>query len=196
ADVLAAVTSPKIFIVPVLVSNGVFTDEILPQKLGGLRQGRQIVVCEPVGSHPDMAQIILSQARTAMKNDKIDFQQTSLLLVAHGSEKNAQAAIVAREQAERIRALKGFGECRALFMAQEPLVRDWAQRAALPNVVVVPFFMANGKHVREDIPALLGIPAGLLNRSFKTQNKHLWVAEPVVASPMLLNVILDRIKSA
>ena len=42
-------------------------------------------------------------------------------------------------------------------MEETPLVSDWAQLTTTPNVVVVPFFISDGLHSYEDIPALLGI---------------------------------------
>ena len=42
-------------------------------------------------------------------------------------------------------------------MEEPPLVSDWAKLTKTPNVVVVPFFISDGLHSYEDIPALLGI---------------------------------------
>jgi len=45
-------------------------------------------------------------------------------------------------------------------MEEPPLVADWLNLTKTRNVVVVPFFISDGLHSYEDIPALLGIPEG------------------------------------
>jgi sirohydrochlorin cobaltochelatase len=42
-------------------------------------------------------------------------------------------------------------------MEEPPLVSNWANLTKTRNVIVVPFFISDGLHSYEDIPALLGI---------------------------------------
>jgi CbiX. len=42
-------------------------------------------------------------------------------------------------------------------MEEPPLIAEWDKLTGAPNVVVVPFFVSDGLHTFEDIPALLGI---------------------------------------
>ena len=49
-------------------------------------------------------------------------------------------------------------------MEEEPLIAKWDEFATQPNVVVVPFFIADGLHSYEDIPVLLGIASGVARR--------------------------------
>jgi sirohydrochlorin cobaltochelatase len=44
-----------------------------------------------------------------------------------------------------------------VYMEEAPLVSEWARLTSTPNVVVVPFFIADGLHSYQDIPVLLGI---------------------------------------
>ena len=46
-------------------------------------------------------------------------------------------------------------------MEEPPLVSDWLKLTETRNVVVVPFFISDGLHSYEDIPAMLGISASL-----------------------------------
>ena len=43
------------------------------------------------------------------------------------------------------------------YMEEAPLIAKWDALSSRPNVVVVPFFIADGLHSYEDIPVLFGI---------------------------------------
>jgi sirohydrochlorin ferrochelatase len=77
---LAVIRTPRIFVVPLFVSEGYFTQQAIPCELGlpaapGGRTSprtpfdlgdRQLFYCNPVGTHPAMTRIILARAREAM----------------------------------------------------------------------------------------------------------------------------------
>src|SRR6266853_698031 len=76
-----------------------------------------------------------------------------------GASQNDRAAksgnIVSRS--EIIRALGKYAAVLNVYMEESPLVSDWQKLTTTTNVVVVPFFIADGLHSYEDIPVLLGI---------------------------------------
>jgi len=86
----------------------------------------------------------------------------SLLLVAHGSrraESNAEIAALTRRVAEK--AGNGFGAVEFAFLElAEPLIPDGIQSCidkGATSVSVVPYFLARGIHVVEDIPEQVAI---------------------------------------
>jgi sirohydrochlorin cobaltochelatase len=83
--------------------------------------------------------------------------QTSLLIVAHGTDLNENSAVAAKREAERIRALGKYATVLNVYMEEPPLVSDWRKLTKTDAVVVVPFFISDGLHSYEDIPVLLGI---------------------------------------
>src|SRR4029077_7888855 len=83
--------------------------------------------------------------------------ETSLLIVAHGTDLNENSAVAAKREAEKIRALGKYAAVLNVYMEEAPLVSDWRTLTETPNVVVVPFFISDGLHSYEDIPRLLGI---------------------------------------
>ena len=86
-----------------------------------------------------------------------DPAETSLLIVAHGTDLNENSAVAAKREAEKIRALGKYAAVLNVYMEEPPLVSDWRKLTKTPNVVVVPFFISDGLHSYEDIPRLLGI---------------------------------------
>src|SRR6478736_6637902 len=151
----------EVYVVPNFISEGYFTRTVIPRELeltGAETQrpnGKLWKYCEPVGNHESMTAHLLARAKEIAPG--IDEKEASLLIVAHGTSLNDNSAVAAKLQAEKIRALGRYAEVLNVYMEEPPLVSDWANLTTAPNVVVVPFFISDGLHSYEDIPALLGI---------------------------------------
>jgi len=102
-----------------------------------------------------MTELLLKRAREIAPDTAP--AQTSLLIVAHGTDLNENSAVAAKREAEKIRALGNYAAVLNVYMEEPPLAADWRNLTTTPNVVVVPFFISDGLHSYEDIPVLLGI---------------------------------------
>ena len=129
----------------------------LPGPITTRANGQIWIYCEPVGNNPLVTELLLARAREIAPN--AEPTETSLLIVAHGTELNDNSAIAAKREAERIRARGEFATVANAYMEEPPLIAEWDQLTNAPNVIVVPFFIADGLHSYEDIPKLLGIDA-------------------------------------
>ena len=151
----------EVYMVPNFISEGYFTQTVVPRELEldrpiTTRSNGQIWrYCEPVGNHPLMTELLLKRARGIAPD--VDPAETSLLIVAHGTDLNENSAVAAKREAEKILALGKFAAVLNVYMEEAPLVSDWRKLTETPNVVVVPFFISDGLHSYEDIPRLLGI---------------------------------------
>jgi sirohydrochlorin cobaltochelatase len=151
----------EVYVVPNFISEGYFTQTVVPRELelnGPItrRSNGQIWrYCEPVGNHPLMTELLLKRARDVAPGAAP--AETSLLVVAHGTDLNENSAVAAKREAEKIRALGKYAAVLNVYMEEPPLVSDWRKLTETPNVVVVPFFISDGLHSYEDIPKLLGI---------------------------------------
>jgi sirohydrochlorin cobaltochelatase len=151
----------EVCVVPNFISEGYFTQTVVPRELelnGRITKrpdGQTWKYCEPVGNHPLVTELLLKRAREVAPG--IDPAETSLLIVAHGTDLNENSAVAAKREAEKIRGLKQFAEVLNVYMEEPPLISDWRKLTKTQNVVVVPFFISDGLHSYEDIPRLLGI---------------------------------------
>jgi sirohydrochlorin cobaltochelatase len=154
----------EVCVVPNFISEGYFTQTVIPRELElngqtTKRSNGQIwKYCEPVGNHPMMTELLLKRA-TDIAPD-VDSAETSLLIVAHGTDLNENSAVAAKREAEKIRGLGKFAAVLNVYMEEPPLVSDWRKLTETRNVVVVPFFISDGLHSYEDIPRLIGITNG------------------------------------
>jgi sirohydrochlorin cobaltochelatase len=154
-------TIKNVCVVPNFISEGYFTQIVIPRELelnGRITKranGQTWNYCEPVGNHPLMTELLVQRAREIAPD--VPENETSLLIVAHGTDLNENSAVAAKREAERIRRLGRYANVLNVYMEEFPLVSDWLVLTNTPNVVVVPFFISDGLHSYEDIPVMLGI---------------------------------------
>jgi len=151
----------EVYVVPNFISEGYFTQTVVPRELelnGRITKrstGQVWKYCEPVGNHPMMTELLLKRASEVAPG--VDPAESSLLIVAHGTDLNENSAVAAKREAEKIRALAKYATVLNVYMEEPPLVSDWRKLTKTRHVVVVPFFISDGLHSYEDIPGLLGI---------------------------------------
>ena len=157
-------TIREVYVVPNFISEGYFTQTVVPRELElngrtTKRPSGQIwKYCEPVGNHSLMTDLLLRRAHEIAPG--IPESETSLLIVAHGTDLNENSAVAAKREAVKIRSLGKYAAVLNVYMEEPPLVSEWRKLAKTQNVVVVPFFISDGLHSYEDIPGLLGIANG------------------------------------
>src|SRR6059036_2256228 len=190
----------EVCVVPNFISEGYFTQTVVPRELelsGRITRrsnGQVWKYCDPVGNHPLMTELLLKRAGEVAPN--VDPTETSLLIVAHGTDLNENSAVAAKREAEKIRCLGKYRTVLNVYMEEPPLVSDWRKLTKTRNVVVVPFFISDGLHSYEDIPVLLGIanggPRGGLNAArgevfrsnpYKIDNRSLFYAPSIGTDP-------------
>lgn len=223
AQVLRGVFAPRVFIVPLFISDGYFTEEVIPRELGlcakgetnfprvQQRGGQTLYYCRPVGTHPGMTNVLLARAREVV--EKFPFPRapkaadTALFIAGHGTGNNENSRKAIEGQVELIRAKKLYAEVHAVFMEEEPRVADCWKLAGAKNIVMVPFFISDGLHSHEDIPVMLGAPKDSVRERLKMgqptwQNpsgrngKLLWYSVSIGSEPLMADVILERVKEA
>lgn len=207
-EVLHMVESNDIYIVPNFISEGYFTQSVIPREFdltGPVthRDGRVLKYCDPVGSHPSMTEVILHRAKETLPG--INPAETSLIIVGHGTNLNDNSAKAAKDQVRWIAALGIYGEVLSAYMEEAPLISEWDTMTAFPNVLVVPFFIADGLHSYQDIPVLLGVeeegmPAASQREVFRRnpyelRGKKLFYASAIGTEPMMADVIIDQIQA-
>lgn len=205
-EVFRMVESDDVYVVPDFISEGYFTRTVIPRELDldgaiTLRGRRTIKYCDPVGNHPHMTDVILRRARETAPDAPP--RETSLVIVGHGTALNDNSAIAAKEQVRRIGAMGIYGEVAAAYMEEPPLIAEWDRVTRCENVVVVPFFIADGLHSYQDIPVLLGIeeeglPAASQREIFRrnphlARGRRLYYASAIGTEPSLADVILDQV---
>src|SRR5437016_4356386 len=119
----------EIYVVPNFISEGYFTQTVVPRELdlnGRItkRSNGQIWrYCEPAGNHPMMTDLLLRRAHEIASS--IPESETTLLIVAHGTDLNENSAVAAKREAEKIRSLAKYAAVLNVYMEEPPLVSGW-----------------------------------------------------------------------
>ncbi len=217
--VLVEMSAPRIFIVPLFISEGYFSTEIIPKELGfsfpeNLKlktQNAELFYCLPVGSHDSMTKVILARAKEVA--EKFPFPRapknsdTTLLIAGHGTGRNANSRKAVERQVELIRALNIYADVGAVFMEETPFIKGCHENVKTKNIIVVPFFISDGLHAVEDIPVLLGEPERIVKERLadgqptwrnptEKNGKLVWYSPAVGSDPGMADVILERVREA
>ncbi len=190
--------------VPNFISEGYFTQTVIPRELelnGPVTtraNGQSWIYCEPVGNNPIVTELLLARAHEIAPD--AEPTETALLIVAHGTELNDNSAIAAKREADRIRARGEFASVGNAYMEEPPLIADWDRLTNATNVIVVPFFIADGLHSYEDIPKLLGIDCHetdvFAKNPYRLRDRSLYYARSIGTDPKFADIIVEQALNA
>lgn len=223
AQVLAELTERRVFIVPLMISDGYFAGEVIPRALGfdapadsdGVRRrtvgGQFQCYCPPVGTHPRMAELLERQAEEVVTRHPFPRRptpaETTLFIAGHGTARSSRSREAVELQAGRIRERGGYAAVHAVFLEETPRIADTYELAGTRHVVVVPFFISDGLHVAEDLPVLLGEPEALVRERLQRgqatwrnpterRGRRVWLARGLGEEALVGDVVLERAREA
>jgi sirohydrochlorin cobaltochelatase len=216
--VLAGLTAPRAFIVPLFISEGHFSSQVIPKELGFLpgqstinHQPSTIFYCRPVGTHDAMTRVVLARAREVVADFPFPGapgpEEITLVIAGHGTGQNENSRKAIERQVALVRALNIFADVHGVFMEEEPRIADCYALARTRSMVVVPYFISDGMHVREDIPMLLGEPERIVRQRrargqsawrnpTEQKGRLVWYSGSVGTHPQVAGIILERVREA
>jgi sirohydrochlorin cobaltochelatase len=222
-DVLSNLSTSRIFIAPLFISEGYFSDEAIPRELGfksedeaefsriQQRGSQTLYYCQPVGTHDSMTAVLLERAREVVEKNPFPrapkAKDLTLFIAGHGTEQNENSRISIRHQADLIRAQNLYAGVHAVFLEEAPKVSECFYLAETRHIVVVPFFISEGMHTQEDIPVMLGDSKRIVQQRLgmrqppwrnptERNGKLIWYSSIVGTHPQVAEVILERVKDA
>ncbi len=220
--VLRGVFAPRVFAVPLFISDGYFTEEVIPRELGlgtmlaagqrVRRRGSQtLAYCRPVGTHDSMTDVILARAEEVVAQHPFPKlprrEEITLFIAGHGTGNNENSRKAIEHQVERIRSREIYAGVHGVYMEEEPRVDACYALARTRNVAMVPFFISDGLHSYEDIPVMLGEAESLVQARYREgqptwrnptekRGKLVWYSASIGNEPHIADVIIERVREA
>jgi sirohydrochlorin cobaltochelatase len=190
--VLDTVESDEVYVVPAFISEGYFTQQVIPRELGlegpVTRKGSKTVrYAGPLGTFEGMPEVILERTQDLMRGKEVS-GRTALVLLGHGTDLNKSSGGVIYLNAGRIRERGIYDLVEVGFLDQEPEIGEVVANVEAENVILIPVFIAEGWHTRETIPEDLGLTGGVTVREDKT----IFYGAPVGTHPSMANLIVAR----
>jgi sirohydrochlorin cobaltochelatase len=222
-DVLSSLSASRIFIVPLFISEGYFSDEVIPRELGFKTQGEEdfsgklqrgsqsLFYCQPVGTHDNITAVILQRAREVVEKNPFPrapkAKDLTLFIAGHGTEQNENSRASIQHKADLIGIRNLYAGVHAVFLEEAPKVSECFYIAETRHIVVVPFFISEGMHTQEDIPVMLGDSKRIVQQRLgmrqppwrnptERNGKLIWYSSIVGTHPQIAEIILERVKDA
>ncbi len=219
-EVLRTVEADEVFVVPLFISEGYFTEVVIPRELRlagwdvddwdsdgtsadyatytAEDTGQTVHYTGPVGTHRAMSDVIVRRAESVTDDPDVG-SGFGLAIVGHGTGRNANSAKAVEYHADRIRDSGRFDEVMALFMDEEPEVDEVTEYFGSDDVVVVPLFVADGYHTQEDIPEDMGITDDYregYDVPAEVDGHRIWYSGAVGTEALMADVIVERAADA
>jgi sirohydrochlorin cobaltochelatase len=190
--VLDTVEADEVYVVPAFISEGYFTQQVIPRELGlegpVTRKGSKTVrYAGPLGTFEGMPDVILERTQDLMRGKEVS-GRSALVLLGHGTDLNKNSGGVIYLNAGRIRERGIYDQVEVGFLDQEPEIGEVVERIEAENVIVIPVFIAEGWHTRETIPEDLGLRGEVTVREDKT----IFYGAPVGTHPSMAGLIVAR----
>ena len=219
-EVLRTTHGDDIYIVPLFISEGYFTERVIPRELrlegwepelwnsDGISADTATLVasdidtevhyCGPVGTHEAMTDVLVRRAESVTGDPEVG-NGFGFAVVGHGTERNENSAKAIEYHTERLRETGRFDEVKALFMDEEPEVDDVTDHFDSEDIIVVPLFIADGFHTQEDIPEDMGLTDDYRNGydvPSEVDGHRIWYGGAVGTEELTADVVLERAADA
>lgn len=184
----------EVVVLPVMTSAGYFSRIVLPRALadGHASPARRLHVLPPLGTHADVPGIVARQLAETAARFALPRDDTTVLIVGHGTPRIRESAAAALRVAGELRARDEWAAVQAAFLDDEPRLEDVPGRLTTGHVLVYPFLIGGGEHTLVDIPQRLGgtIPAGArLPAWLRNCERRIVLARPFGLTRALLELV-------
>ena len=195
--VLDTVESEEVYVVPAFISEGYFTQQVIPRELGltgpVTRKGNKTIrYAGPLGTFEGMADVILERAEDLLRGKEIPPGRRALVLLGHGTDMNKNSGGVIYLNADRVRKRKVYDLVEVGFLDQDPEIGEVVENVPAENVVLIPVFIAEGWHTRETIPEDLGLAGEVTVKVTAGGEKTIFYGAPVGTHPSMAGLIAAR----
>ncbi|MFQ5463147.1 MAG: CbiX/SirB N-terminal domain-containing protein [Phycisphaerae bacterium] len=160
SEVLDRMLADTITVVPLMTSEGYFAREVLPAALRCNRRFDEVrVKITPVlGAHEAIPNMLADRVRTLCGEHRIPPRAVSVVVVGHGTRRNAQSRNQTIQTAQAVAELGPWAQTVHAFIDDDPAAATALGRCGSGAVVVVPFLISAGPHARH-LPHQLGLDA-------------------------------------
>jgi hydroxymethylbilane synthase len=196
AEALDLVGADEYVVVPVMTSEGFYAKQVLPRELARNQTfGRaRLVQTPPIGVHPGIAGLVARRVRRLQEGRPQGERDFSLVLVGHGTERDANSRQATEALAASLRGQDLCADVFSVFLDEEPRVESARNRVTQSWVVVIPFLISAGAHAIRDVPRRLGmtVPDHAIPPFEAVLDGRSWVCEgPLGLDSELVELIAD-----
>jgi sirohydrochlorin cobaltochelatase len=194
---LDLVSAKTVYIVPNFAGEGLFTQHLIPDKLGLTgavtdTAGRRLIYTAPLGSHPRLPDLLLRRVEDLCRREEIAETSCGLLIIGHGSRRSGGVSRTPEAVAAYLRKKNRFAQVETAYLEQAPFVGDWPQRIKTEVVIAAPWLVSEGMHATEDLPPHFGL-AVPIGGPVSIAGRRAWLLGGIGRDQEVVELILDSI---
>ncbi|MEO8608790.1 MAG: CbiX/SirB N-terminal domain-containing protein [Chloroflexota bacterium] len=193
--VFNSLEATDITVVPLFTAQGYFTQTVIPTEMGLTalithQEGRTIRYTRTLGEHPYLFTIVEEWADAACRALKASPEETAVAIIGHSTRRNPNSRKASEDQVEHLRNLGIFAQVEAVYLDDSPAIADIYEMTSAPNLVAIPFFLAEGSHTTIDVVRELGF-TNLERDRQKVNGRMVFYTPPIGLTDKLPDIILE-----
>jgi sirohydrochlorin cobaltochelatase len=148
-----------IFIVPMMMCTGWIWSTQIPSALSlngaSMTNGApSVYLCDPVGQRAELARLLEIRGCAAARRHGLRPADTTLLLVAHGTDRDQGSQHATDLHAARLRGAGAFRAVQTAYLDQAPTIPETVAQLDRPTIIAG-LFATPGPHAETDVPRLI-----------------------------------------
>lgn len=196
ASVLDTLWARDITVVPLMTSEGHFSQSVLPREFARNKRFEGLVLHQtsPVGTHPHVAGMVERRLTDLGRLFEIEAKTATVAIVGHGTQRHPHSRDATENLAHRLRR-RGLGaEVLTGFLDDNPSVESILNRMTGTVLIAFPFLIGGGLHAVQDLPGRLGLER-VLDRvgpfSGWVRDRFVVCDRAIGEDPKIADIVLD-----
>lgn len=192
-ECLDHVDAEKVIILPNFLAEGYYTKKVIPEKLSVDRYDKSVQYLKPLGLDASIQDIIIELTERAMGDWKPE--ETTLMLLGHGSTKSATSKDTLLEHIAALREKTNFAQITDLWLEEPPFIKDWQDTIENKQVLFIPYLIADGQHGGWDIPELIGMQRDAYDeyKAHEVGGNVVKLTPALGKSPLMVDLVLKSV---
>lgn len=197
SQVLHTLDADQVVVIPLFTASGYFSQRIIPRDMAlesvvTRRDSRTVYLTRSLGEHPAITEIILQRIHTVMRQFALETQETTVVVIGHGTRRSKSTADTAQTQVAAIQQSGLVASAVDAYLEVAPTIATLFERTRQPHVIAVPFFVASGAHATMDVPSALGIQYG--DFPAQSNGRMIYYTATIGEDDAILDVITEMVR--
>lgn len=197
--VFNSLEATDITVVPLFTAQGYFTQTVIPAEMGLTGaitelDGRTIRYTRTLGEHSYLFKVIEERLDDARRILNAPPEVIAVAIIGHSTRRNPDSRKAAEAQVAYLREQHRYAQVEAVYLDDSPAIADIYTMTSAPNIIAIPFFLAEGSHTTIDVVRELGLneddPSRLVN------GRQVFYTSPVGLTQKLPDIILELAREA
>lgn len=194
-EVLATMSSDRVFIAPLQIGETRVASRMLPEFLTRAPKDKALITLPPVGTMAGVIRLARELIDRTISEAALAPVRTTVLVAAQGSQHEDGAKHAAEALVAGLVAQGAYAEVAVVFQRQEPLAEKWRGVVRGSEIVALPFFISGGHHELKVMPAHLKRGGASLDGS-EIDGRRVWRAPSIGEHPGLVELLVEAARAS